>query len=265
MKKIIIASATLAIASALLLKLPLSYQLLLFLAILTLPPAAFFFYHEFLEGKKTSQLEEAIPHAAMQIASFPSRSSNELVAKTISQGGYGELSSEFTEIEKRMQAGASFPNALQASAKKRNSRLFRQFTVILTLSHHSGGDVSNALKAFADDAFCVKNLKNEMQASLAMQKYTILASGCLLVPAILGVLLKVVSTLNLDSSTIGLPLATKNALLEAVTLGNYLYLFTFSLISSAFLGVIDSSSKKAILYFILLFPLALAVFTLTRG
>lgn len=238
----------------------------LFFATITFPASLTVALNDYSIAKRKETLEYFIPHASLQLSSFPLKTPTEVLIKQIKLGNFGELSSEFALVEKRLNSGATLQAALGYSVTANESILLKRFCSLLALSHRSGGDVSNAFKSFADDAFDLQNLKKECAAATAIQKYTILFAGGIVAPAILATLLTVSSSLSLDApSFVGLSLAEKQAISQAVVLGSYLYLIAFSFLSSLFLSVTESSKRKAVLYFLILLPLSLAVFTIIRG
>lgn len=265
MKRVVlVASFAVGLAELFLASLPPVLLALLFFATLALPSLLLYFYSDYERQKRTAEVERFVPHAAMQLASLPASASCDLVVRQLAEGGFGVLSSEFALVRRRMDAGASFKAAVSRSEKAVGSLLYSRFASLLALSYRSGGDVSKAFKSFADTAFSLQNLRREAASALAFQKYTLIAAGGFIVPVILALLFNVVASLEADPSLVGVSLEKRNALTGAVVLGNYLYLSAFSVIASLFLAKMDSSVKKAVLYFSLLFFTSLAVFTLVR-
>ena len=246
--------------------LPLPYQALAFFTTISFPPVITFFYFGYVEAKRVREIEENLPAALFQIASFPRRTSMEKIMREIAKSDYGALSEEFTKAIRQIDAGSPVPAALDYMAAENNSLLLRRACALLAESYRTGADMSQAFKEVAEDIFELQALQKQTAAALSLQKYTLLAGGCILVPLILALLLNIVSSLefNLEGISSITP-QQRQALLEATVFGAQAYLVVFAAISSLFIAVQESNKKKAVLYFTLLFPLALAVFHFTRS
>ncbi|MEW5955197.1 MAG: type II secretion system F family protein [Candidatus Micrarchaeota archaeon] len=246
--------------------LPLAYQVLAFFATISFPPVIAFFYFEYLEAKRIRELEENLPAALFQIASFPRRTSMEKIMREIAKSDYGALSEEFARAVRQVDAGSAVPKALESMAAENDCLLLRRACALLAESYKTGADMSTAFKEVAEDVFELQAIQKQTAAALSLQKYTLLAGGCALVPLILALLLNIVSSLEFDLEGISsVTPEQRRALLDAAVLGGQAYLVIFAAIASVFVATQETNKKKAVLYFTLLFPVALAVFHFVRG
>jgi len=245
------------ILELLFLPLPEFYQISVFFVTVLFPPLFVYFYGDYLKEKRVKEIEEALPKALFQIASFPKRASMEKIVESISESDYGALSEEFQKARRQIKSGISVAEAFE-DMKKSDSRLLNRAVALLSENYKSGSDLSKAFKEVAEDVFEMQAISREATASLALQKYTLLVGGCLLVPVILGILLNVVSSLEFDLNPFGN--AQETELKEILIIANQFYLVVFAALASYFVALQEGRRKKTILYFALLAPTALLLF-----
>lgn len=263
------ASLAAALAEIVLLDLPLAQGALLFFATLFVPPAAAYAWFDYAASRRVADIDEALPSALFQVASLPRGTSTEKMIAAVASAGYGALSKEFSKANRRIGAGASVPRALELTAQENDSALLKRSCLLLSNAYAAGGDQSHAFKEVAEDAFQMQALARENAASLSVQKYTLLAASALLVPAILALLLNIVSTLSAGLDSGGLLLSSASAsqraaLLAAVTLGNQAYLALFAALSAYFVASFEGNAKKAVVYAAFNLPCALLLFEFLR-
>ena len=269
-KFLVIAAASLAAGFVELafFKMPLVYQALLFFITLAFPALFYYFYLDYAESKRQLEIEEHLPSALFQIASFPKRASMERMLESVAKSDYGPLSEEFARALKQIRSGSPVSQALDQMRSRNNSLLLNRAVSLLLSAYKSGADLSRAFKEVAEDVFQLQSLVKERRGALAMQKYTLLAASAFLVPAILGLLLNIVSSLQsaFSSETLGISsVSNAQALLDAVVLGNVVYLGFLAIISSVFIASSEGDVKKSVLYVAFLLPLSLLVFSMVRG
>ncbi|HII39501.1 TPA: type II secretion system F family protein [Candidatus Micrarchaeota archaeon] len=246
--------------------LPFFQQALAFFVTAAFPPVIIYFYSEYTRSLRTKEIEENLPPALFQIASFPRRTSMEKIMREIAKSDYGSLSEEFAKANRQIAAGASVPQSLDQMAALNDSVILQRACNLLAETYRTGADMSEAFKEVADDVFELQNLQKQTAAALSLQKYTLLAGGCVLVPLILGIILSIVTALNFDFEGITLSTAAQRAsLVETAMLGAQIYLVIFAAIASVFVAMQEANAKKAVLYFILLFPVSLAIFYLLKS
>jgi len=247
---------------------PFAYQALLFFITLAFPPLSYYFYLSYLESKRQLEIEEQLPAALFQIASFPKRAPMEKMLESVAKSDYGPLSEEFGKALKQIRSGLPVSQALEQMRLRNNSLLLNRAVSLLLSAYKSGADLSQAFKEVAEDVFQLQSLVKERSGALALQKYTLLAASAFLVPAILALLLNIVSSLQnaFSPDVLGVS-ATVNAkaLLDAVVLGNVVYLGFLAIISSVFIASSEGDVKKSVLYLAFLLPVSFLVFTIMRG
>lgn len=239
---------------------------LIFLAVM--PPALAFFYQDYLREKRTAQIEASLPSALFQLSSFPSKAPAQTLVRSIAQGGYGELSAEFTKALRQMESGLSPSQALSQVAKRSDSLLLSRVISLLIAAQQSGADASKSLRQVAEDSFKLSAIAKETSASLTLQKYTLLAAGAFIIPLVLGLLFA--STASFSSSSLhefGLgQSATQQAQMrQTVFMANQYYLAVFSLLASLLIASAQGSPKKFILYAAFIAPCSLLAFALAAG
>lgn len=246
-----------------------SLRIILFLMVLFLPSVLFYFFLDFLKSGRQRAIEEELPNALFQIASFPKRTNMEKMFDSVASSDYGPLSEEFAKARKLVASGTSVPDALDSIRRNNSSLLLSRAISLLIESYRSGTDLSLALRDVAEDIFELQALVKESASSLSLQKYTLLAASGVLVPLILSMLLNVVGSLDLSTSAAASEFlsstASRQSLVDIFPLAAQAYLVLLAAISSAFVGLQEADAKRAVLYFAALAPLTLLVFNLVQG
>jgi pilus assembly protein TadC len=259
----------LGIAELFFLALQFAYLALVFLSTLLLPPLLLFFYWDYEREKRNREIDAALPSALLQAAAFPRRASMEKIFEAIASGGYGSLSEEFAIASRQVRAGASVKTALSNLVARNDSALLRRSVDLLLASYETGADLAPAFREVAEDAFELQAISRESAAAGALQKYTLLAGGALLVPGILSVLLGLVTSLGVsgfasfgaaEGAAASAALAQRAAVSGAVVLGTQVYLVLFAALAGAFVASAEGARRKAVLYFAFMAPCALLVF-----
>ncbi len=241
-----------------------------------LPPALFYFFLDYLRGKKRVEIERELPGALFQMASFPRGAPVEKMIAAIAESDCGELSREFGKMMRRVGAGDSVPFALQNAMRSAQSPLFSRALALLKEGYSSGADLNEPLRLLAEDSFQLQAIAAESASAMAIQKYTLLAGACVIVPAVLAMLLSMVTMLSLDfaqgSAGIGIQgdsLALGNAapsdLISAFEFSMQAYLAVLAALSSVFAAFSENAPRNAVLYFSMLLPASLLVFNLVRA
>ncbi|MFH0922460.1 MAG: type II secretion system F family protein [Candidatus Micrarchaeota archaeon] len=267
---LIISAASLCagVVELLFFQMPFAYQALLFFITLAFPPLLYYFYSDYAESKRQLEIEEQLPAALFQIASFPKRAPMERMLESVAKSDFGPLSEEFAKALKQIRSGLPVSQALDQLRLRNNSLLLNRAVSLLLSAYKSGADLSQAFKEVAEDVFQLQSLVKERRGALALQKYTLIAASAFLVPAILGLLLNIVSSLQSAFSPETLGMSAVNsaqALLDAVVLGNHVYLGFLAIISSVFIASSEGDIKKSVLYVSALLPVSFLVFSLVRG
>ncbi|MEM4255432.1 MAG: type II secretion system F family protein [Candidatus Norongarragalinales archaeon] len=221
---------------------------------------------EYRKEKRQKEIDDLLPQALFQIASFPSNSPIEKMLEAIAQSDCGALSEEFALALERIRTGYSVRQALD-EMKKRNSSMLLQRACDLVLKFYSSG-ASNSGKMFkevAEDVYSLQEIVRETSSALALQKYTLLIGGSVLVPMVLALLFNISSSLQEGFTVELLDLKPDLRMRETVLLATQAYLIVFAFVSSVFVARLEEKTKKALLYFSVMAPLSLFLFNLVRG
>ncbi len=201
---------------------------------------------------KEKELEENLPRALFQMASFSSRTSFEKMVEKIAASDYGLLSKMFSRVRSSMAKGMPVPDAFDSVARgSSKSKILRKAFNLISQAHASGGNFSHSFKSIAGSIFSILSLEKEVRAQSAMLKYTLIIGNCLLMPASIGFVFNISTSLaELDVSTVSfeLPLAVN------------VYIFLTLLASSILIGLQEGSLGRFVVYFALMVPISFAVF-----
>jgi Flp pilus assembly protein TadB len=223
-----------------------------------------YFLFEYLYEKKKKELEDFIPDMLLTASIFSAHNTIEEVISFIAREDYGLLSKEFFKAEQEIKKGASITEALNQINERINSNILKRTINLMNWGYKSGINTSELFKEAAEDLLETKTILSERNSTTLIEKYTLLIAGGILVPLILGLIVKMVLELNIpviEGLEIGLSAEKRKALLEAALQSNQVYIIEFSLISSYFIALIEGNQKKTILYCIILIPLSLIVYT----
>jgi archaellum biogenesis protein FlaJ (TadC family) len=169
----------------------------------------------------------------------------------LSKGGFGRLSESFAVALRRVRAGDSFPHAMLAASDHCGSQLASRAFHLITVSYETGGDMYFALREAASDTVSFFALMRERSSQLSLQRYTILAASCALVPFILGTVASLAPLLSASSS--GSQQPNPLSILNEACMA---YLLINSLSCSCLIAISEGKPSKAALYFSLVAPLS---------
>lgn len=210
------------------------------------------------KSSDSREIDSALPSVLFHIASMPSGTPIEKILSEIANAKYGALSKRFLFCSKEISRGFSVSSSLARLSKKNDSKAF-QFVSYLLLEHYKkGSDITSSFREIASDLLEFQSIERETISSLSLQKYTLLASACFLVPAILGILFNFSSSLDFELSPF--IITSQENLYQAVLFSNQLYLVEFSVITSLFISLQEGNKRKAIFYVLLILPISLIIF-----
>jgi hypothetical protein len=254
-----------------------------------------------LEGQVFSDLSSAeseLPHLLLSGAST-NRFSLDKMLEQARHSPSPALARQATEALRVLQAGSNPVSVLTQWAERTPSVLISRALRLLQVGYQTGGNLSKALRATAGDLLSSFTLVRERAAMLSVQRYTLLASAGLLVPAILGLSLSFSAQLqsvgmptvpstpdgieyaqadsalpSADNSILSgpppsapsspLPFGTSSspAILHAAALSISIYLFLNALLTAFFLAISQGARERFIPYAALLILLSQAVWLL---
>jgi len=233
------------------------------IAAFALPLFTYFFVTHMVE-QRMSALEHRLPDALLQASSFPKGVHTDRIIKSIAESDYGPLSEEFLSAHAQIASGADTPSSLKLIAEENDSVLLSRACGLLSQAYASGGDMHKAFKETAEDIFSTFSIIRERESALALQKYTLLFAGSLIVPAVLGLVAGFVfglSTQGMEFISSTTP-AERAALMAASVGAAQAYLVIYSLLASLFISQLQGTWRSFFPYFIAMAPVSLLVYNL---
>ena len=230
--------------------------------IMLMLPIVSYFYLLYLVGQRTNKIEHVLPDALFQVASNK-RMNMDKVIKEISKHDYGPLSEEFKIASRQVKAGMSVEDALNDMVERNDSVLLERTVSLLIYGYRTGANMYRALRETAEDIFSLFSLIRERKAVLSIQKYTILIGGAVLVPLILGIVLQVVSSLDMS----GIAEYFKSnvdteQLMSAAKGAVHVYLVIYSLLSSYLIASQEGDKRKSVIYFMFMVLTSIILFNM---
>ncbi len=216
----------------------------------------------YLDDLRISSMEDYMPDALFYAASLHSFGMEKAISE-ISNANYGELSKEFKRADRQVNAGFSVRVALLSIIGRNKSPIIERGISLLIKIQEVGASLEKALKSTAEDIHDMFLLLRERETILSMQKYNLMLA-CVLVPAIFGAVLSLVSSLDLSYIETLLATASSRGLLPVVEFAINIYLVEFSLLASLFLADYSGSWKRFAVYLVFVLPTVFGVFYAAR-
>ncbi|MFH1256449.1 MAG: type II secretion system F family protein [Candidatus Diapherotrites archaeon] len=238
------------------------------LAFFFIPLAFGYFWQVYRFEQRKKGIEQLVPDVLLQASIFPKGSDFIKTIEYLSGAGYGALSIEFGKALLEIRKGAPIEEALENIKKRNRSASLDRAINLLIQGYRSGADMGKIFKEAADDLLETNALLRERVSTMVVEKYTLLFAGGLLVPAILGLLVGMVSRLDFTALSvleIGLDAVQRKELLDAALLANKLYIAEYALLASLFVANQEGNAKKALLYALALFPLSFIAYTCAQA
>jgi len=123
--------------------------------------------YEFLRLRRVRKIDDRFPDFVRDLAE--SRRAGMTFTKAImysSRGNYGVLTPEIQKIARQISWGSSVDNALNAFAKRVNTKLIRRTISLIIEASRSGGNVADVLDAASKDAREIKLIDSERRANM---------------------------------------------------------------------------------------------------
>lgn len=240
-----------------------SYNPLLAAVPVALLALGYFFVLRMAE-KRTEEIEVRLPDALLQASSFPRGTPTEKAIRSIADSDYGPLSEEFSLAHKQISSGADVPSSLRAMADENDSVLLSRVCELLSQAYSFGGDMHRAMKETAEDMLSIFSIVRERESLLALQKYTLLFGGAVMVPLVLGSIASVVSgleTSGLEAISSTTP-EQRAGLMSASVGATQAYLVIYSLLASLFISQLSGSWRSFAPYFVSMAAVALLVYNI---
>lgn len=221
---------------------------------------------KYLQNQKRKTLEYALIDEVLLLSSQPKANDLKQILTKLANSKHQIIKTEFTQLLKKTENGHSIRELFFVLSKKYNSEILDRFLELLQNTITTGTVSITDYRSFASNFIKSKQLIEERKSALLMQKYTIIFAGGLIVPGILGIVIKLVKKLTstLDFSILqSFQAQASNPLLFSVCYAcSIVYLIEYVIISSIYLGMLESDIKKAIIYMVFMLPIATAIFFL---
>ena len=227
-----------------------------------------FFGQFYMFDLRKRKIEKFVPDLLLSASVFPRGTNLEKIIGHFAKTNYAFLSGEFEKCQVEILKGNNPVSALENMKKRNGSAVLGRAIDLIVSGINSGSDAAVVFKETAADLLETASILRERSASLTIEKYTLLFAGGIIVPAILGVLIGIVSGLDfaaLSEIGIGLPLAQRKALIDAALFASPVYLVEYSIIASFFVAFQEGDLKKGVIYSVFLIPASIAVYFFVPG
>lgn len=226
----------------------------------------FFLQHYLFEINKRKK-EAIVPDMLLQASAFPNGTGFERIIEYFSNERFGLLGGEFKKARREIEKGSTVQRALDNMASRCKSSIIERAMLLLKQGYGSGADMGSVFRESADDLLETNAILRERNAALVIEKYTLLLAGGIIVPAVLGLLVSMVSSMDfsaLEMLEFGRSIEEKETLLQAAVAANQIYIIEYSLLASFFVAYLEGNPKKALLYALFLLPLSLLFFNAAK-
>jgi hypothetical protein len=217
-------------------------------------------YKDYLKSIKVKKLEDALVDEILNISSYVRSNDLKLILHKLANSNNKIISNDFKIILNKVNKGHKIKDLFKDLKEKYNSNLLDKFLDLLEYSISSGTVTLKDYKIIVKDYLKAKELLNERDSVLLMQKYTIIFAGGLIVPGILGIVISLVKNLVgvVDISVVGLSSSASLYLVSYYCA--IIYIIEYVIISSFYLAQLEDNIKKFIYYLIFLLPVSLLIF-----
>jgi len=226
-----------------------------------------YLFEDILFEYRKRQKEELLSDLLLEASVFCDESSMEQTIKKISQQDFELISTDFKRAHTQIKNGESIQIALTRIKELNKSNAYSRVIDLFLQGYQSGAKISDILKETAEDLLETKAILKERQAVMIVTKYTLILSSGIIVPAILGLIVGLVSGLNFYSmGEIGLGMSAeiRKSLFEIAIVGTSIYIIEYSLLSSFFLALQEGNKKNFWIYALILTPISTLIFTLAK-
>lgn len=233
--------------------------------IFLIPFFAFYLIQDVLFERNKRKKEYFLSELILEISVFVDDTSLIKLINEISKMDFPYLQKDFEFVNLQIKNGGDVGDAIKKIQKMNKSKEIDRFFDVLLQGYYSGGKLSKLLNELAEEMLQNRAIIRERQAVMLVTKYTLLLASVLIVPILLGLIITLVSGLNISFGTgeyfeIGLSMDERTNLFNLTVLGVQIYIVQYALISSFFLAIQEGNKKNFFLYSIILVPLAIIFF-----
>ena len=232
-----------------------------------LPLILNYMFQDILFEKRKLQKEALLPDLLLEASVFCDETSFIGTIKRLSMQDFPLLSSDFQRAFSEISNGSGVEETLERMRKLNKSRAFSSVLSLLLQGYNSGANMSEMFKEAAENLLEMQAVLRERGAVMLINKYTLILAAGFIVPAILGLIVGLVSGMSFDSigeMSLGMSVEERIRMLELATLGTNIYLGEYALISAFFLALQEGNKKNFWIYAAILLPLALIIFHLAQ-
>ncbi len=203
---------------------------------------------DYYQERKRAKMDEILPLALLELSTLPIHSLKD-VATHLSKG-YGPISERFAHARMLIDKGIP-PVSAMRSAVEGTTPLLQHAVEIIIAGYRSGASWNQIIRKTAEDIEAVVDMERQRRASLSLQKYNVLLSAGVFVPAILGISERMVQKLGAG---------TWNPLIPALHNSILPYILILSAESAVFLAFLEGRLRNAIYYAVMLGAMGVASF-----
>jgi hypothetical protein len=207
-------------------------------------------------------LENALTEEILKLTTISFTGDIKQIINHLSVSRNKTISKEFIILKKKIMQGHNINNLFESLKKKYSSDILDKFLNLILISYKTGTTSYNDFKNLVDEFLKSKQIMQERNSMLLMQRYTIIFSGTIIIPLILGVVISLVKKLQttFDMSLLGFEI--NNRLFVVGYYCSIIYIIEYIIVSSIYLSTIDNNPKKFIVYLLVFLPVSLALFFL---
>lgn len=179
--------------------------------------------------------------------------------------GFDLIEEEFSFALQQSEKGLSLENAIE-KIKQRNpeSKFIEKAVDFILLGLASGANLSKLFNDTARNLMKSKQLLEERNSSLALQKYSLILIALFLMPLILGMISSIISSFDISMLSLfdeNISLSEKKDSMFVIKQAILIYLIEFSFITAFFISLIENNKSKLPIYGILFAVSSLAIFS----
>lgn len=220
-------------------------------------PPTYVAIRESQQSRIQKKIEENLPRALLELATLPTHTLRDVINHL--SRGYGELSDEFRRANRLVATGIPPEKAMREVAARSGSYLLMNAVSIIITGVHSGSRWSELIRSTAEDIEALIDMERERSSALALQRYVVLLSAGVFVPAVLGI------TKRMTDRLIGNGPFTVADLLISIQNATLFHILSLSLMASLFVALLEGKPRKAIVYVAILIPLTMGTYLLSAG
>ncbi len=235
------------------------FENLAYLGIFAIVPLIGYFLENFFYENQKKKMEDRVAEMLLHASIFPKGTDIIEIIDYLGNADIEIISREFKKAKKEIKKGKEVKKALGQIKKRWQSLSLDRAIDLMIMGYENGSDMSHSFRQAAEDCIKNKEILMDRNASLIVEKYTLLFAGAVLVPLVLGFIVNMVENLNINSNFLinAKDLALKKEVLDALKTAIPIYIIEYSLIASVFTAYQENHIKKAVFYVILVLPISL--------